>query len=231
MTNRRGVARGLLEASLASYLATLRAKRELRPRPALDDTVMADLNGLAIAAMARAGETLGETRYLDAARTAARFVLEHMTEGGLRHGWRRGQARLPALLDDHASMLHGLLTLHVVTREPVWFEQARELADEMHRRLAAPPGGYFTSAADGLLLFPVRSATDAATPSGNALAALSLLWLAELGGGEVYLRRATATVTAFASNLRRRPHASATLALALLRVPQDGPGTRGPSAP
>ena len=52
-----------------------------------------------------AGESLGERRFIDAAKRAARFVLERMTAGGaLHHSWRLGLTSLPAVLDDYAAM-------------------------------------------------------------------------------------------------------------------------------
>jgi uncharacterized protein len=64
--------------------------REARVHPATDDKVLAAWNGLAISALAEAGRTFGEGRYLDAAVAAAEFVLGALRgpDGRLLRSWR-----------------------------------------------------------------------------------------------------------------------------------------------
>ena len=52
-----------------------------RIRPGKDDKVLASWNGLAIAALAEAGAAFGRGDFIAAAREAAEFVLDDMTEG------------------------------------------------------------------------------------------------------------------------------------------------------
>ncbi|KAA3401096.1 thioredoxin domain-containing protein, partial [Akkermansia muciniphila] len=69
-----------------------------------DDKVLAAWNGLMIAAMARAGSSLDEPRYLDAAARAVDFMQQRLTDesGRLFARWREGQAAHPGKLDDYA---------------------------------------------------------------------------------------------------------------------------------
>src|SRR4051812_2268373 len=60
--------------------ARLREVREQRVWPGLDDKRLASWNALAIAALAEAGAVLGRGDFLDAARTAAGFVLDEMRD-------------------------------------------------------------------------------------------------------------------------------------------------------
>ena len=65
-----------------------------RVRPGWDDKVLADWNGLMIAALARAGRVFGEQSWIDAARKAFEFVVAKMTrDGRLLHSYRRGEAQ------------------------------------------------------------------------------------------------------------------------------------------
>src|SRR5205823_885398 len=68
--------------SLARGRAKLLALRTQRPRPHLDDKILAAWNGLMISALARAAAALDEPRYLEAARRAAQFLHQHLTVDG-----------------------------------------------------------------------------------------------------------------------------------------------------
>ncbi|HVR43552.1 MAG TPA: thioredoxin domain-containing protein, partial [Thermoanaerobaculia bacterium] len=106
--------------------------RETRARPAADRKILADWNGLAIAALAAAGAAFDEPRYTDAAREAARFVLEHLRrEGALLHAWTAGSARIAGTLDDHAFLAWGLLNLYEASGEVRWLEAAIELEQQV----------------------------------------------------------------------------------------------------
>jgi len=81
----------------AGLLAILRGKlliqREKRVRPGLDDKVLADWNGLMIAALANAGALMGQGDWVGRAAHAFRFVVADMTRGDrLGHSWRPGTA-------------------------------------------------------------------------------------------------------------------------------------------
>ena len=62
-------------------------------RPGLDDKVLADWNGLMIAALANAGLMLDEPSWIEMAARAFDFVARAMTRGDrLGHSWRAGPA-------------------------------------------------------------------------------------------------------------------------------------------
>src|SRR6185312_5434236 len=116
-------------------LSSLLEAREQRPRPALDDKRLTSWNALAIAARADAGAALGGaagSRYLDAARTCADFVLRELWQPGrLRRTYNQGRASLDGYLEDYAFLLEALLLLYEATFEERWFVHARALADEL----------------------------------------------------------------------------------------------------
>ncbi|CAN0348563.1 unnamed protein product, partial [Ectocarpus sp. 4 AP-2014] len=69
-----------LARELTGWRVKLFTAREKRPRPGLDDKILASWNGLMIEAMARAGAAFGEAKYVGAANRAADFVLEKMRD-------------------------------------------------------------------------------------------------------------------------------------------------------
>ncbi len=206
-------------ARLEPLLAKLRAARARRQRPRIDDKVLTDWNGMAIAAFARAGKVFKEPRYTEAARKTADFLLARLDpqNGPLLHAYRQGQAKIPAFLDDYAYLIRGLLTLADTTGEPRFNHEAERLAVEMEHRLRDPQGGYTTASPDPRLLFQSKTVTDGAIPAGNAIAILDLLALQRRTGNTVYGERATSALRAFAPDLDRYPAAVPTLALGVWR--------------
>jgi uncharacterized protein YyaL (SSP411 family) len=209
---------GLL-AEMEPAMEKLRRARAARPYPLVDDKVLADWNGMMIAAMAKAGAAFREPRYERAAKTAASFLLDELRseEGALLHVWREGKARVDAFLDDYAFVARGLLVLHRESGERRWLEEAENVIEEMEERLRDPRGGYFQSREKPYLLVQSKPVNDGAIASGNGIAATVLLELFELTGKDSYRERAADALRAFSSDLERYPHGTMTLALAVER--------------
>ena len=220
---RLGIGREELLRRLGPHLEALLRARQRREMPLVDDKVLTDWNGMMIAAMARAGDILGEPRYVQAAEKAAAFVLRHLnpSEGPLRHAWRNGEAKLAAFVDDYAFFIRGLLALHEVAGEKQWLPAAARLADELEERLAAPGGGYYMASPQAGLLVQPLSVTDGAIPSGNAILVHDFLALARATGEARYRARAERSLKAFARELEQSPAAVPMLAAAVLRLAGD----------
>jgi uncharacterized protein YyaL (SSP411 family) len=168
-------------AGLEGARERLRAHRDTRVRPGRDDKILAAWNGLALTALARGSEVLGDPSCLEAAGTLAGFLRRAMApDGELRRSWRRGQAGGPAFLEDYAAVAGGLVDLYEAGFDPAWLRWAEQLAETMLARFEDPQsGGMFACAANtGDLLFRMKPLQDGALPSGNTLAARALLRLA-----------------------------------------------------
>ncbi len=125
------------EAALAASRAKLFALREARSKPGRDDKVLADWNGLTIAALARASAVFGEPAWLGIARAAFDFIMTKLrgADGRLLHAWREGHPGARALLDDYSSMARAALALFEASGEPADLEAARRLGERSHRSL------------------------------------------------------------------------------------------------
>lgn len=191
--------------------ARLYEVREGRERPALDDKRLTAWNALMVAALADAGAVLGRDDYLDAARTAADFLLTTLrTPGGmLLRTYNRGEARLQGYLEDHAYAVEALLSLYEATFEPRWFVAARDLADVMIRNFGdRQHGGFFATAADHETLVARRKELeDTPIPGGQTSAALGLLRLAALTGDGEYEEWARGTLALLGQVAARHPTA------------------------
>jgi uncharacterized protein len=193
------------EASLALMRRRLLQRRTGRVRPGWDDKVLADWNGLMIAALAHAARLFEKPEWLDAARTAFAFVAERMEkEGRLIHSWRGGQPRAPATASDYANMIWGALRLHQATNEAPYLIAAERWAAVLDQRYWMADGGYaFTADDTPDVIVRMRSAHDDATPNANALMVSNLVALHLLTGRPAYLARAEAIAKAFAGDLAR----------------------------
>src|SRR5579864_1866366 len=216
---------------LAGPRARLLAARAARPRPATDDKVLADWNGIAIAGLAIAGRLLGEPHFVAQAARAADHVLREMRPPGgpLLHVWRAGRARIPAYLADYAFLVRAALALHAATGEARWLAAAAELADEQTARLGDPEGGYFVAGASPDLLFRSKDPFDGATPAANPVAVLNLIDLAAVDvpeRREHWRSQATAALRAFAPLVEQHPEAVRMLAIAARRYHGAAPAPR-----
>lgn len=198
------------EAKLAGLRAVLLRERETRVRPGWDDKVLADWNGLMIAALAHAGMALDEPEWIAAARRAFAFVRDRMqkaTQDGdrLRHSWRAGQLKHAATLDDYAHMTRAALALFEATGDPAALEQARAWVAVLDRHFwDGEAGGYFYTADDATdLIIRTKSAHDSAIPSGNGTMLAVLATLYHRTGEDAYRERADALVSAFSGELGR----------------------------
>jgi len=194
------------EARLARMRDLLFAARAARVHPGWDDKVLADWNGLMIAALARAGAVFGEPAWIKAAGRAFRFVADHMQmHGRLYHSWRNGVLKHQGTLDDHANMARAAIALFEVTGDRSLIEQAQAWVAVLDRHFwDGESGGYFLAADDAAdLIVRPRNAHDNATPSGNGtmVGVLARLWY--LTGETRYRERADALIAAFSGELSR----------------------------
>ena len=194
------------EAVLARCRAILFAARAKRVPPGLDDKVLADWNGLMIAALARAAQVFVRPEWLDAARHAFAFVPGAMVENGrLRHAYRQGRLAHPATLDDHANMARAALALYEATGERPFLDRAHGwVADLDAHYWDGASGGYFFTADDTSdLIARTKTVTDNAVPAGNGTILGVLARLHFLTGDGAYRERAEALITLFSGELAR----------------------------
>ncbi len=187
----------------------LLAARGQRIRPMRDDKVLTDWNGLMISALARAGQALDNTGYIDAAETAAGFILDVLatSDGRLLHRHRNGASGIPGNVDDYAFMIAALLDLYEATFNVHYLEIAIRLQavlDE-HFRDAESGGYYFTADDSEQLLIRSKQIYDGAVPSGNSVAALNLVRLGRITGNPAYEETTAALLRSFARQVKAAP--------------------------
>ena len=181
------------EQRLAALREKLLSVREKRVPPGRDDKVLADWNGLMIAALVNAGLAFNEPVWVEMGARAFLFIDAKMSHGDrLGHSWRADKLMLPGLASDHAAMIRAALALCEATAEHGYLERALDWQATLDRHYANPGnGGYFLTAddAEGLVVRP-SATTDEATPNANAVAAQNLIRLAICSGQHAWRDKA-----------------------------------------
>ena len=190
-------------ARIKEKLLTARAKRV---RPALDDKVLTDWNGLMISALSKGGLVFGDEKLIEAARRSADYIIENMIteEGRLLHCLRGESSPVDGFVDDYAFFIAALIDLYEATFDVEYLKRAVRLQQAMIEDFwdAAQGGFFFTTPANKDVLVRQKSFYDGALPSGNSIALGSLSRLSrmtdELHFGE-YAERLMALFSSFGS--------------------------------
>jgi hypothetical protein len=176
-------------------------------RPGLDDKVLADWNGLMIAALVRAALALDRLDWIPIAERAFRFIASAMSQGDqLGHSWRAGSLIFPGFALDHASMMRAGLALHEATGEGAYVDHARKWRDVLLRAYRLLDGTLAMTAAsgEGLIVRP-QPTHDEAAPNANGVFAEALVRLASLTGADEDRRLADETLTALTAVAAAQP--------------------------
>jgi hypothetical protein len=198
--------------SHAARLEKIRKKlflaREQRIRPFKDTKILADGNGLMIAALASVFKATGKVKFLQAAGKAADFVLGKMrdAEGRLRHMFAAGEACVPAFLDDYAFIVKGLLGLYEAGFDPGYLKKAMEITEQAVELLwDEKEGGFFFSLPSPDIPVRHKDLYDGAVPSGNSVMLTNLLRLSRLTGRHDFEETASRLAKALSSAVAAHP--------------------------
>jgi len=205
------------ESEIAGVLEEGRAKlfavREKRIRPHRDEKILTAWNGLMISAFARASQALGEPKYREAAARAAGYVLANR----FRDGKLMRTASVGAMVEDYAFFGNGLVDLYDASFDPHYLQKATELAGGMLGQFYdAPEGGFFqTDGHDASVIVRSKEDYDGAEPSGNSMATMLLLRLAQFTDRAEYRNAAERTLRLFGDHLYKGPQVVPQLLCAL----------------
>jgi len=182
-----------VSTALALCRHTLHQTRQLRPRPHLDDKMVAAWNGMMISACSVGGQTLADPSLTSRAVTVAHFLRQHMwvKDAGvlLRSCYTHevdGVAQIPkpieGFVDDYACVIRGLLDLYEACHDEQWLLWAQQLQEKQIELFwDEDDGGFFSSTlADPSIVLRIKEDQDGAEPSPNSVAALNLLRLAAM---------------------------------------------------
>ncbi|MBI4545519.1 MAG: thioredoxin domain-containing protein [Gemmatimonadetes bacterium] len=218
---RLGLDEAEAEALLEDVRRRLKAARDQRPAPFVDQTLYSGWVSLVASGHLAAARYLGRGD----AGTAALRALDRVWEEGFRAAegiaHRLGDGEAGSFLDDQAYVARALVDAFELTQRPEHLERAEQVVQVMLRRFRDPESGALLDrpreerAAVPVIEEPHRPIADAPAPAGNAVAALTLLRLAALQQREEYRETAGQVLAAFAGSAPRMATAAATYFRAL----------------
>jgi hypothetical protein len=175
-------------------------------KPLRDGKILADWNGMMIAALANAGAVFANSEWVVMAIRAFEFLERTVCDGDrLYHSWQQGKRGHEGFAEDYAHMLRAALALFEATADQQYLDRAkvwvRRLNDLYWDHLN---GGYFQTSDEAMPLSNrVRTVFDQFIPPANGImpTVLAQLWLISNDSG--YRDRCNATIEAFSGEVNR----------------------------
>ncbi len=183
--------------------------REKRTKPGRDDKILTSWNGLMISAFSKVYRITNNPTYLSHATKGIEFIENKIgtSDGRLRRTFKDGVSKLNAYLDDYAFYINALLDVFEVDTNSRYIEKAILYADSMIRHFWDEKQGnfFFTSDDHEQLIVRTKSLYDLAIPSGNSMAASTLLRLYHITRNSNYLLKAEQIMSAGAKAAAENP--------------------------
>ena len=194
------------EALLKKQRALLLDARLKRPAPLRDDKVLADWNGMAIAALANAGMVFRNAPWTAAAIRAFAFIETALCDGDrIYHSWRNGVRQHTGFADDYAQMARAALALWEATGDQRYLARAQAWVRILNEHFwDAQNGGYFYTSDDSdPLIVRSRVVFDQSTPAANGVMVGVLARLHLITAGSSYRDSSNALIGAFSGEVNR----------------------------
>lgn len=204
-------------------LALLKSIRSKRPRPHLDDKILASWNAYMISGACKVFQASGDSSVLDLAVAAGEFVFTRLFDEStntLYRAYRIERGDTPAFAEDYASSAIAFIDLYESTGCEHWLIRAERFMEILIEAFWDEKGHgfYATRFGEESLIARLKDDYDGAEPSANSLAAIALLKLGALLGDERYEEYAGKTIEAFRYQWSRTPRAMPLMLVAQMRV-------------
>lgn len=198
-----------LQERIEAASAKLFAVRQKRVHPRKDEKILTAWNGLMIAAFAKAAQAFGDLQYAQAAEHAADFLLKNAQtpDGRLFHVYEGGSAEVSGNLNDYSFLTWGLIELYEADFHVQYLQAAVNLNTQLIAHFwDAKNGGFFFTADDVQNhLVREKNIDDVEMPSGNSVAALNMLRLADMTGNTALGVKAMQVERAFSGAILKAP--------------------------
>ncbi|MDX1783433.1 MAG: thioredoxin domain-containing protein, partial [Aequorivita vladivostokensis] len=166
-----------------SWKETLRAYRNQRPKPRLDDKTLTSWNALMLKGYTDAYKVFGKEAYLNSAIKNAKFIAEKQLQenGALFHNYKDGKSSINGFLEDYAFTIEAFIALYQTTLDEQWLHLSKKMTEyaidnffdsEKHMF-------YFTSKKDPAIVSRNFEYRDNVIPASNSAMAKNLFLLSK----------------------------------------------------
>jgi len=198
------------ENKINNSLEKLYHKRNQRIRPLLDNKILADWNGLAIAALAKAARVFNDNSLKDYAAKSIEFFKMNLLNDDftINHRFINGKSGITGMIDDYAYILFGLMEYYELTGDKEILNLSENINKVFSQLFSDNNGGFFFTAANAeKLISRKKEIYDGATPSGNSVMMDVLLRLYTFTGKQEYFDSADKIIKTFATAVTNVPSA------------------------
>jgi len=194
--------------------------REERIHPYKDDKILTDWNGLMIAALSIAYQSLDSKNeeYLDAAEKSIDFIYKNLFKDNiLLHRYRDGESIINAHLDDYAFLIWGLIEFYQASFKTKYLKDSISLCKKVILEFYDKENGgfFFSSSKNKDLIARMKEGYDGAIPSGNSVMVNNLIKLSRITGDKKYEEIAHKTIKVFSRSIKQSPISHAQIMVAL----------------
>jgi uncharacterized protein YyaL (SSP411 family) len=196
------------DPAIKEGLQALFRARQARPAPFRDEKILASWNGLALSALARGAQVLGDETLARRAVALGAFVRDRlMPDGELRRSFLGEAGRTLAFAEDFAVLAVGFLDLYETAFDPRDLALARSLVDSLVADCFVEANGAMAIASrrGERLVHRPFSLYDNAVPSGTSAGLEALQRLTWLTGEARYREVGEAVVRAQVAAMAQNP--------------------------
>ena len=171
--------KNILDSSIKKLLDV----RSRRITPGLDDKILTSWNALMISALTKGFRVSNEQSFLSAAEKCISFIENHLIKNGkLLRTYKNGTSKIQAYLEDYSYFISALLDIFEIKPELKYLETAQTFGNYLIDHFWDPTQKNFfmTDNTHEKLIIRPKSNYDLSMPSGNSVAAYSLLRLYHL---------------------------------------------------
>ena len=183
----------VLQELVKGWKKKILLERMERVRPGLDDKILLGWNALMLRGLTDAYKAFGEKEFLDLALVNAEFLLQNMKIGPqLYRNYKRGNASIPAFLEDYALFIKALIGVYEASFEEKYLLEARSLTDYVLQHFSDEKDYhfYYTDQNAEKLIARNKEVFDNVIPASNSVMAQNLWQLGLFFDEPVYTERA-----------------------------------------
>ena len=190
-------------------LQRLKALRDQRIRPLLDDKIILGWNALMNMAYSAAFAATGNQAYRARAVSNMDFLLRSFTkqEGGFYHVYKAGIAKFPAFLDDLSALALALIRLQEITSDATYLDEAKKIISNLKAQFSdqQSPFHFYSPSEQQDVLVRKKEVYDGAVPSGNAMLCSAKLYLGTIYTDATMIQEAIDMLAALQQGVMRHP--------------------------